>query len=108
MSKAGTSDLPSGPNGTEKPKKKKPRWKAEAIKLRAELEEAQEKNEVLRERLSRVKLELDALAAAGLDERHRVKLRRLENLAARIVNMQVCKSCQESKNAILEDLEFIK
>jgi hypothetical protein len=110
MSKVRTSDPPSGTNEVVKvPKKKEKRpTKKEMAKLRAELEVTQDENEVLREKLLLLEMRHKELAAAGLDERHKIKLRRLEHLASRIVNMQVCEHCEKKKNAVLEDLKFIK
>ena len=85
----------SGSKKTSKTKKNGVKdWKDTAKELRGKLNELEKAYKELKSK--------------GLDERHAVKLKRLEHLHGQLMNMQVCKECQKSLDSMLHEAKWVK
>lgn len=67
-----------------------------------------ELSQQLQERVEELERMYSDLKAKGLGERHAVKLRRLEHLHSRLMNMHVCDGCKPALDSLLEDAKWIK
>lgn len=87
----------NGGNGTkETVKKTRTNWKKEAQRLQAELSELKEEHRLALRDLH------EMTKKTSLPEREARKLRRLEHIAARIINAPLCDECKEWVDKLYE------